>query len=198
MKLCKLLLTVVVVALALGALVASASARNLSSSSLTWRSAFTTIGFLGSGGTRTSCAVTLEASLHARTFTKVSATLIGYVNAASVSGCTATVLTATLPWHVRFGDFSGMLPAITSFRTNIIGFALQTAESFMPCLITSTAEEPFVQTYNRNTATGELTSTQLGGMIRTRNCLEATMRFTASSNSITVGGAATRISVRLI
>ena len=199
MNACKLLLAVVMVALVLGSLVASTSARNISSSSQTTRSTFTNVEFVGSGGTTTRCAVTLEASLHARTFAKVANALVGYVTGASVGGCAATILTATLPWHIRYTAFFGFLPRITSIRTAVIGFAMQIAEPvFAPCLMTSTAEEPLVQIYKRETATEVLTANEVGGIIRTRNCLEASTRFVGITNSFTVVEAATRITVRLI
>jgi hypothetical protein len=199
MKLSKLLLAVAVATLVFGSLVGVASARNISSSSSTLRATFATVEFRGSGGTTTRCAVTLEGSLHSRSFSKVVGSLIGYINRAAVSGCAATILAATLPWHIRYSSFFGLLPNITSIRTNVIGFAIQTAEPlFAPCLITSTTEEPFVQIYNRDIATEVLTSTLVGGEIRTRGCLEGTMLFIGTSNSLTVAGAATRITARLV
>lgn len=199
MHYCKLLLVAVMVALGLGSLVASASARNIFSSSLPTTSTFANVEFVGSQGTTTRCAVTLEASLHARTFAKVANALIGNVTGVSVSGCAATVLTATLPWHIRYSAFSGFLPRITAIKTVVIGFALQTAEPlFGPCLITSTSEEPFVQIYKRDVSTEVLTANEVGGIIRTRNCFEESIRFVGISNTFTGAEAGTRIVVRLL
>ena len=53
-------------------------------------------------------------------------TLIGYITAAQVANCirgSATVLTASLPWHVRYVGFIGRLPSFEALITNFSGFA---------------------------------------------------------------------------
>lgn len=199
MKICKLLLAATVVALLLGALVTSTSARTLSSSSQTVREAFSVIEFRGNGGTTTRCPITLESSFHSRTLVKTVNSLIGYVTRATLGACVATILAATLPWHIQYTAFTGVLPRITAMRTRIIGFSIQTAEPlFMPCLITSTATEPLIDLLSRETATETLTSSQVGGTIRPRTCLESSINIASTLAPITVAGAATRVTMRLI
>jgi hypothetical protein len=84
-------------------------------------------------------------------------------------------------------------------RTNIFGLALQTAEPLLgPCLITSTTEEPFIDAFSRETVAETLTTSQVGGTIRPRGCLEASINFSSTVGPVTVAGATTRVTLRLI
>jgi hypothetical protein len=106
----------------------SASAGRLSFSSQTFRITWSSFEFFGEGGVEATvrCPLTLEGSFHSRTTSKVFGLLIGYVNRATVSprerctGGAATILTATLPWHVNYDSFSGTLPNLTS-----VGFRIR-------------------------------------------------------------------------
>jgi hypothetical protein len=71
------------------------------------------------------CDLTLEGSFHSRTFPKTPELLIGYLTRVGTANCTltTTILTATLPWHVRYTGFSGALPDITAIRARIVGVA---------------------------------------------------------------------------
>src|SRR5438270_3751470 len=116
MKLCKLLLAVVGATVLLGALVGTASAARLSNSSTTFRATWTSAEFSGGFGTP-RCSLTLEGSLHSATIVKTRGSLVGYITRASVGPCvngSATVLTATLPWHVQYDSFTGTLPSIAT------------------------------------------------------------------------------------
>jgi hypothetical protein len=101
------------------------------------------------GGRTISCRVTLEGSFHEATIAKVEEALVGYVSRASVSGerCTggsATVLTATLPWHIRYGGFEGILPEIEGIRVRLIGASFEvrpTGQNF-GCLASTTTTNP--------------------------------------------------------
>lgn len=199
MKTCKLLLAAIAATLLLGALATSASARSLSSSSQTLRETFSVVEFRGSGGTTTRCPITLESSFHSRTFAKTANSLVGYVTRATLGVCTATVLAATLPWHIQYTAFTGVLPRITGMRTRIVGFSLQTAEPLLsPCLIASTTAEPLIDAYSRETATETLTTSQVAGSIRMRGCLEGSTNISSTLGAVTVAGAATRVTLRLI
>jgi hypothetical protein len=115
MKLGKLLLTAVGVTVLLGALVASASARNFELSSQTKTILWTRWNFRGGFGT-VDCEVKISGSFHTRTFAKVMNSLIGYVTEGTVLRCAqggATLNQASLPWHLRFNAFGGTLPIIT-------------------------------------------------------------------------------------
>jgi hypothetical protein len=199
MKLCKLLLAAVGATVLLGALVSSASARNLSISNQTLRSQFRSVEFALPFFT-TRCQVTLEGSLHTRTIAKVQGALIGYITTARLGPCaqgSATILTETLPWHVRYLAFSGPLPNITDLVINVIGAAFRVREPIgINCLSRSTPEEPSIGTFVRE-AGGALSSATIGGAIKT-SCFEEIGRFSSDSGTVTVLGAATRITVRLI
>jgi len=129
------LLAAISAAVALGALVGSASANNLSLSNQRFRTTWSALEFIASStSTTVRCAVTLEGSFHSATIRKVERALIGHVTAAMVrrpcTGGTAwahngrevnevlgnTVLPQTLPWHVTWEGFTGTLPNISSVR----------------------------------------------------------------------------------
>jgi hypothetical protein len=101
-------------------------------------------------GGRISCPVTLEGSFHSRTLSKVSGQLIGYVTAAFVQGesppCvggTATVLRATLPWHILYMSFSGTLPRITRIRISLREAAFR-VQLGIACLARTSQSNPAV------------------------------------------------------
>jgi len=185
MKLCKLLLAVVGATVLLGALVSTASATHLRSSTQSFRATWTRSEFTG-GFVAARCNLTLEGSLHSATINKTAGSLIGYITRASVGPCesgSATVLTATLPWHVQYASFTGTLPSsIATIVTHVIGAAWRIREGgfSINCLTTSSAGEPSVGTYNLTG--GSVTSVTLGG---TTNCegINGTLRGTSATNS---------------
>jgi hypothetical protein len=196
MKLFKLLLSVAGATVLLGALVATASAGRLSSSSQTLRATFAAVRFSGGFGT-TECALTLEGSLHSRTIAKTAGSLIGYITRAALGTCSrgsATVLTASLPWHVRYASFSGTLPNITRLNTTVVGAQFQIREPVfgVTCLASGGTS---LGNYTRE-AGGVLTGAEIGGRSPTSCGIEGEL--SGVSNSLTVLGAATRITVTLI
>lgn len=166
------------------ALVGVASANQLSVSSQTARITWARAELAGSWGTA-HCRFTIEGSLHTTTTTKTAGALIGYVTSASVGPCesgSATVLTATLPWHVQYGSYTGLLPTISSLIVNIIGSQWSIREPFgLTCLFTSTAAAPNTATFNLTSAS--VTSVNLGGSIESNCGLRGTARGTSSTNS---------------
>lgn len=118
----KLLLTGLTAALVLAAAVGTSSANNLSISSGSFRIIWARLSLNNNSGLipPVICPVTLEGSFHRATTTKTRGSLIGYVTRASVGtsgsstatceGGTATILTASLPWHVTYEGFTGSLP----------------------------------------------------------------------------------------
>lgn len=183
MKLCKMLLAVVGATVLLGALVGTATARQFQLSETRSTATFPRVEFRG-GFQTTRCNVTLEGSFHSRTLSKVAESLIGYINRASVGGCeagTATILTETLPWHVRYTSFAGALPNITAISTKVVGTAFRIREPFgIECLSRSTVEAPTTGTYNRE-AGGRITNAVIGGTIP---CGSFTGTLSGTSNSI--------------
>lgn len=156
----------VVAALALALVVGSASANRLSYSEQSFRIIWSRLIFSESGGGfPINCPVTLEGSFHQRTFAKTRDLLAGYITNAVVNnaGCTeghATILRASLPWHVTYQSFTGTLPGITGVRYNLIGAAFQIEPGLgLSCLASSSSRSPAAGTASREMG-GNITSLQ--------------------------------------
>jgi len=76
------------------------------------------------------------------------------------------VLTANLPWHLRYQSFSGALPNISAIAFQIIGFEYRIREtiSAIACLFRSTEAHPLNMEWNR-VSTGSVTEARLTGVI---------------------------------
>jgi hypothetical protein len=118
------------------------------------------------GGLEVACAVTVEGSFHGRTIQKTSGLLVGYITRAIVgpiANCVKTnvtnvqVLTASLPWHLRYDSFTGTLPAIAGIRFQEVGNAILLTGFGQSCLYKSTASSPAFAIANRE-AGGAITS----------------------------------------
>ena len=185
-RLMKLALAVVGATVLLGAVVSSASATRLSSTTRGINASWTRINFRGGLGTF-DCEIIINGTGHANTIAKTAGLLMGLVTAANVTRCargSATMLRETLPWHVRYDSFLGTLPNITAIRTRVIGLSYRVQEPTfgINCLIRSSAEQPAFGTYNRNTTTGAITSTSVSGSIRCQeNSIIGTLEGTSSS-----------------
>jgi len=188
-----------VIATALMALgVSTATARNIDVSNQTFRVTFSDIEF-AAGEIRNDCHVTLEGSLHSRTMPKVEGTLIGYITRVTTAQCSlgTTILTETLPWHVRYVAFSGTLPEITLF-------IIKVRENFR--VITCLAAGDVTARLIRNTTTREVTGDEVplernSALPLTGVLCPAPRIGSLRSNgngSVMVLGATTRITVTLI
>jgi hypothetical protein len=206
MKLCKVFLTTLGAAVLLGLLVsASASGRSFSVDNQQFRAAFREVIFREGGGASFNCRVTLEGSLHARAIAKVLGSLIGYITRGTLGSCitgTATILTSTLPWHVKYSGFEGTLPEIRSLIGHIIGAAFQfRLTNGLTCLFRTETTEPWVDRLHFDPAPSHHVRMGLEGRIRT-TCLgiSTTTSTEAAPNSpYLVGlGTSTPISVTLI
>jgi len=207
MRRCKLLLCALGATLFLGLLAGAAGARSLSWSSQAFRTTNSSFRvFSNSTRIEARCALTLEGSFHERTFAKVREALIGYIDRAALGGCTGTpisLLTATLPWRMLYRSFEGALPNVRLIYSNIVGFAIGITEvlGFL-CLSVSTAAEPQVIRFDRETATGVLTASPTSGEIAIGGeCFERTRRLAAEGTGggrPVVPGTTTTITVRLI
>jgi hypothetical protein len=140
---------------------ASASKLSLSATlfTVTWREfVFTDT----SGSPSTRCPVTLEGEFHSATFAKSEGALIGLITRASVGSCsTGTIiwLTARLPWHIKFDNWTGTLPNITSVRIKIIDVSWRwNIFPFKECLYRSEASHPVAVQMFRNTGTSQITN----------------------------------------
>jgi hypothetical protein len=195
MKLGKLLLAVVGAAVLLGAFVSSASARNLSNSSLTNRALWTAWHFRGGFGT-ISCELLLTGSYHARTMTKTVNSLLGYITESRFLRCSSgglTINTASLPWHRRYRSFSGTLPNITGMEETVTGmeWTLREPTFGITCTVRA-AESSTILTYA--ISSGTVTSSAISG---SSPCGSFTGVQEGSTTNVTEGGGA-RITIRLI
>jgi len=132
-----------------------------------WGASWSEFGF----GERISrCSLTLEGSLHSNSIVKTRGSLVGYVTGGGVSGCgafiTATVLTANLPWHIRYKSFSGTLPNISNINFEIVGFEYRIRETafLIECLYRSTVERPLNMVWRR-ISPGLIAAGELSGNI---------------------------------
>jgi hypothetical protein len=187
----------------LGALVGTATAGRLSLSSQTFRAVFVTVEYQGVL-TTPRCPLTIEGSFHARTFVKRAASLVGFVTRAATSTCasgSATVLSETLSWHVRYGSFTGSLPDIATVSTDVVGLSIDVRETTFGfhCLVRSTAEAPATLTFTRE-AGSALVRAVLGGRINGTGtpCEGLPITLLGSSSGLTVLGGASRITLTLI
>jgi hypothetical protein len=196
MRLTRTLTSTLVAITVLAALTSIASAARISSSSQTLRGTFARMNFAGGFGT-TECAVTLEGSLHSRSIAKVAGSLIGFITRIVLGACargSATILAASLPWHARYASFSGTLPNITSINDTITGSQFQIREPVFG--VTCLASGGTITGALTREAGGVITSATAGGRSPTNCGIEGTI--SGTSSSLTVLGAATRVTTTLI
>jgi len=161
-KCSKLLFAGLTAALVLSLAVGGASARSFRLTEQRFDAKWAGLRFIV-GGNTIECALTLEGSFHSATISKVENALVGHVSRASFAGATctgghATVLSATLPWHVQYAGFRGRLPAINSINIKLIGaaFAVQ-PEGTLRCLARTEVNNPAGLIASLN-ASGQATS----------------------------------------
>jgi hypothetical protein len=198
-----LLLAVAGAIVCLGTLVSTATARSFQTSSQTWRVTYRAFEIRTTSELEAvRCPLTLEGSFHLRTIVKSAGSLIGYVTRATVgvceSGAAATVLQSTLPWHIQYSSFIGVLARITSIRANVIDAGMRVREAFVTCLFRSTTTEPLVWTFNRLMPINEIASANFTGEISNTECFFPRSAVNANSTSVTVLNSATRITLTLI
>jgi hypothetical protein len=206
----------------LATVVATSSARNFSVSNQNIRVTWNRLDFVG-GGRTIECNLTLEGSFHSRTIAKVARTLIGAITKAKYhrpcrggEAWTANGLEThprlgrlanTLPWHITYEAFAGRLPAITEILLLLSRFKLkiQTGLFGFDCIglygnerdnitgraaVAGGAITSLALVAGRNTAT-------LAGQLGNAEC-PPTTNFVGTSNSVTLLGTTTRITVTLI
>jgi len=144
----KAAIAVAAAAIALFAAVGTASAARLSMTESRFLAGWSSMSF-AIAETTVRCPAIIEGSFHARSFSKTSGTLVGYVRLAYVPSeqCTGggvTVNEETLPWHVRYESFTGTLPSITGVRFQIIGATLRGEILGIRCQYITSATEPLV------------------------------------------------------
>lgn len=193
-KLGKAILAVVGATVLLSALVGTASAGRLSTSSQRIRASFARVAFAGGFGT-VDCEVAVEGSFHERTISKTAGTLSGFITAANVTRCASgagTVLREALPWHVQYQSFTGTLPRILTIRASIIGWSVGVREPTfgITCLARGNASIDFV----RDTTSGATTEVALSG---TTPCSGIAGTLSGRTTNVDNGSGA-RITVTLI
>lgn len=188
----KLLLAVAGATMLLGALCASASARNLSNSTNTIGATWARMDIGGGFGT-VECEVTLGGTVPS-TIAKTVGGGAGSITAANVNRCSrggATILGETLPWSIPYRSFAGTLPNIVAMADTVVGFSFRIREpSFgVTCLARSTGESPATLTFNRETDTGRIPFVDAGGSIPCRGAIDVTD---------TIGGRSSSASARTV
>jgi hypothetical protein len=201
MKICKLLLAAAGATVLLGALVSTASAGRLEISETRITTMWRSVEFALPSVT-VRCEVTLDATLHERTMIKDLGTLMGYITRAILGPCasgTATILTSTLPWHIRYSDFTGTLPEINSIIVHVIGASWRVAGGGVNCLARSSTTKPAIGTFHRDPVTHNLTEVGISGRIPTGlECFGVEGTFSSDSGSVSVSNSSTSVSVSLI
>lgn len=128
------------------AAVGTASANRFSASNQGIRAVWTSMEFIGEGGSPVvRCPVTMEGSLHSRTIAKVRGSLIGHITRAIINGCqggSVRFLTETLPWHLQYDSFNGTLPHILVMWMAVVGMRYLVEGGLTSCLYASTESQP--------------------------------------------------------
>jgi hypothetical protein len=157
----RVLLGVLTAAVVMACAVGSAGARRLSLTEQHFRATWTganSMIFEEPIAGKVECEVTLEGSFHSRTLSKVSGQLIGYVTRALIRhNCIENegwylngievqervTLPNTLPWHIQYNSFRGVLPRIERIRIAIIGESILLRFPLVTnCLYQSTQAKP--------------------------------------------------------
>jgi hypothetical protein len=146
--------------LAMALAVGTVSARNLSASNQNVRAVYASLE-LGNTvtETRTRCQLTLEGSFHSRTIVKRVAALVGYFTRADLGPCTGgtgTVNRETLPWHLTYEGFNGILPNITAVTFSVVGLSFELLQEGIMCRARTEARTPAtsIVIVNAGTVTG--------------------------------------------
>ena len=145
----KLLLASLTATAILAMAVGNASANRLSTTgSRLWRVTWTSLKLRNSINNNVLlCPVTLEGSFHSATIVKTLNSLVGYIKRATVNNtaCTgghATIEQASLPWHIRYRGYSGILPNITLIILGLVGTRFIIEGGGITCNATTTASSP--------------------------------------------------------
>jgi len=222
----KSMLTGLGVSLLLCAVVGAASAGRLSVSNQNIRATWSSLEFAIGGVQR--CSLTLEGSFHARTNSKVERSLVGLVTrfifgrTSGGESCSVrafngvdryngTTTPNTLPWHLTYESFQGSLPLIGSVRVLLSRFRF--GVEIPSCVFQvgnetdKIAFEIFLEAGRGATSITPVEGrNEVGTVIRLdrdpfRICpplgFRSGIRF-AGTGSITLLGAATRITITLI
>ncbi len=202
------LLTCITATLFLALAVTGASARNLRISNQNIRAVWSALRFIAGGRTIT-CHVTLEGSFVEATAAKVVGTLFGRVTRAAVNTCSggsATILNATLPWHIVYRGFTGTLPRIRLVQYGVLGVSFEAQPSgSIACLATTESLHPEVANMVLEEG-GSGTVTELNALVEAEIplrvggglCAFAGEGHFEGNGAVTVLNSTTRITITLI
>jgi hypothetical protein len=204
----KLLFASLGAAFLLSMAVGSASARDLSVTNRDFRIVWRSLHLGSTSGISLDCPVTLEGRFHSSTIHKTIHALIGQITRATVvsrtcTGGTATVHQESLPWHVTYEGFSGILPRITLILVLLTGAKFSFTAAGSTCTSQTTVANPARGRIIVNEATGEGRELEAereariplrGGFA----CLIAGEGFFEGTARVTLLGNTTIISIRLI
>jgi hypothetical protein len=207
----RLLLAAVAMTAAVTLAAGTAAARRLGLSNQAFQMVWELLRFEMSFTGELTCPVTLEGSFHSRTLSKVCGQLVGYITKAQSVNTeppcrngTASMLGATLPWHIQYVSFAGTLPSITEIKVQIVGMSYRlTTGSGFNCLIRTTAEHPYVGIFHRDTRTQLITefrsdeSVAIPVRMEGTCSLEGTAKITGATE-VHVPGTTTKIRVELV
>jgi len=205
----KLMLVAATATVVLGASVSTASARRIEVSSQRFHQVWSSLNFVGQFAT-VKCPVTLEGSFHSKTTSKVIGQLVGYISRVTVgnSSCTsghATALTETLPWHITYEGFSGILPRITEIHLLLVGAAFRFELLGGSCLARTTTTEPAEGWIFIEPNTGQVTQLEPNRnrlITNSAGCLAGSTGHFEGLSEVFAGGVesgnTTRITVRLV
>ncbi|MBS1868478.1 MAG: hypothetical protein JSS99_02340 [Actinobacteria bacterium] len=209
----RLLLTALAAALVMATAIDVASAGHFSSSEQRYRATWGSLEFGGYTAT-IRCMATMEGSFHYRSFAKTPEALVGYVTQATIRHpCTGgevwfyngvevlegTTLSNSLPWHIRYESFEGVLPNITVITDRLVGVRFLAKGEFLGltirCNYTTTATEVAKSVLGREIlrAVRELV---IDGRIRSETGGCPTITMLGSGPFTTPGGA--RVTITLI
>jgi hypothetical protein len=148
-------------------------------------------------GSTLTCPLTLLGTFHSRTIRKIRGLLGGVIDhevignppstRAACTGGNVTILTETLPWHLRYNSFSGTLPRITSVNLHIINgsWRINLPADGLTCLARADVTEPVSTRVAVNETTGQLGTLTPEGRI---SADDATCSFLGIKGFFTGGG----------
>ncbi len=133
---------------------------------------------------------------------------MGYVTRAAIGTCAsgnATLLTATLPWHIRYMGFRGRLPNIQAVLFLLAGLGFRIESLGFDCLALTSDTNPATGIAEVNEVNGTVTglkpepntripTTSSGGF----GCPTTTGSFRSNTANVTLLGTTTAITIRLI
>jgi hypothetical protein len=221
----RLSLAALAAGLLLSGLVSAASANRLSVSNTRIRAVWSALTFesketetITTGQIR--CAVTMEGSFHSGVIVKTAGALIGLISRATVTHpCTGgeyyfhngteAVLgnpADSLPWHIRYFAFTGMLPTIATVVANVVGIRMTVNYGLAMCLeIYGSATETRKWVFNVEARGGVTSLEPIAGTLPHLIVRQGTSmlcpelgKLSGASGPVTILGTSTAITIRLI